>query len=98
MKIPMLTFLLATKNVYNVHLETCPNRLEMIDDDKQINEKIEDIFARHKIQKALKKKLARRFTCPYCKRVYASENLKHLLGCAKQNPDDLYKLKTFFAS
>ena len=86
------------KNLYKMHLEDCPNRPEMIDDDKKLNETIDEILERHKILKEEKKKLKNQFVCPYCQRVFASKNLKHLLGCAKSNPDDLEKLKGFFTT
>ena len=81
-------------NVYNHHLATCPNRPTIIDDDVQINEKIDEILARHEKLKAKAEKKA--FTCPYCAKVYKSGTLKHLLGCAKKNPEDAAKLKEFF--
>jgi len=33
---------------------------------------------------------------PYCNRKFKGENLKHLLGCAKANPEDKEKLQKFF--
>ena len=70
----------------------------MIDDDAEINEKIDDIIKRHEKLKEKKKQEARAFVCPYCGNAYKGENLKHLLGCAKQNLDDADKFKEFFAS
>ena len=87
-----------TKNVYKTHLETCPNRPSMIDDDKLLNEKIDSILARHEKLKAKAKKEASQFVCPYCSKTYTSQNLKHLLACVKKNPEGNEKLKAFFQS
>ena len=81
------------ENVYNYHLRTCPNVPPLVADDRELNEKIDEIIERHAKLKAEKKKLQNAFTCPYCQREYKGENLRHLLGCAKKNPGDEQKLK-----
>ena len=83
-------------NVYNAHLELCPNKRTMIEDDKQLNETLSEILARHIILQKQKKVEASKFKCTYCGRVFASENLSHLLGCAQANPDDREKLIAYF--
>ena len=87
----------SKENIYNHHLRTCPNQPAIIEDDRQLNLKIEEILKRHSKLKAEKKKEAAAFTCPYCGRFYKSENLRHLLGCAERNKGDLKKLQDFFA-
>jgi len=83
-------------NVYKAHLECCPNKPEIIEDDRKFNEKIDDIIARHVELKKQKKIAASKFTCPYCKRSFKSENLPHLLGCVQANPEDREKLQEYF--
>ena len=84
-------------NVYNHHLQVCQNKPAIVEDDQVINEKIDEILERHKRQKEENKKENKKFRCPYCTKTYASENLRHLLGCVKQNPDDREKLKAYFS-
>ena len=83
-------------NVYNHHLATCLNRPTIIDGDKNLNEKIDEILKRHKELKAEKKKEFLAFNCPYCNKQYTTENLRHLLGCALANPADKEKLRAYF--
>ena len=71
----------------------------MVKDDKEINDEIAEILARHKALKernSAKKKL---FVCPYCSKTYKSKAYigakKHLLSCAKQNKNQK-KLISFF--
>ena len=71
------------------------SRPGILKDDEEINEKIDDLLAKFKQIKAQKKKNLNAFKCPYCSRQYASENLKHLLGCAQTNPNDKQKLEDF---
>ena len=85
------------ENIYNFHLRPCPNKPAIIDDDKELNEKIDEILKRHEKLKVEKKKAEAAFECPYCSRVYKSENLRHLLGCAQKNPEHEKKLQDFFA-
>ena len=80
-------------DVYNQHLQECPNKPAMIEDDKKINETVDEIIKKHE---GLKSKTNTNFVCPYCGRKYKSENLKHLLGCVDKNPDDNEKLRAFF--
>ena len=59
-----------------------------------------------KLKEQQKKQRDSHATCPYgCgwstknkyRKAYVSENLRHLLGCVKQNPDDREKLKAYFS-
>ena len=88
----------SKETIYNYHLRTCPNVPPIVADDRELNEKIDEIIERHAKLKAEKKKLENAFTCPYCQREYKGENLRHLLGCEKMNPGHEQKLKDFFKS
>ena len=81
-----------------MHLDSCPNRPVILEDDKEINVKIDELLERHKILKEEKKKAESSFECPYCEKTYESENLPHLLGCAQKNPDDNEKLIAYFSA
>ena len=72
------------------------HRPQMIDDDKKINEKIDRIIAEQMQVKKVKAVAKKAFTCPYCSKQFKSENLRHLLGCAKANANDKEKLVAFF--
>ena len=84
-------------NIHNKHLLECPNKPSIVEDDRLINEKIDEILERHRLMKEQKKKEKIKFVCPYCSKTYASENLRHLLGCVKQNPNDREKLVLYFS-
>ena len=87
----------SKQNVYQEHLESCPNKPVIIQKDKELNVKIDEILKRHETLKNEKKKESAAFTCPYCGKEYKGENLRHLLGCAERHPGDEAKLKAFFS-
>ena len=79
------------------YVENNPNKSAIIQKDKELNVKIDEILKRHETLKNEKKKESAAFTCPYCGKEYKGENLRHLLGCAERHPGDEAKLKAFFS-
>ena len=70
------------RNVFNYHLATCDKRPAMVDDDKEINAKIDSIMTSVAKKKAEEEKKKKAFECPFCGAKYKAENLNHLLQCA----------------
>ena len=87
------------RNVYNYHLATCSERPRMIDDDLEINDKIDHIMKTVEKKKIEEERAKKAFQCPFCGAKYKNENLRHLVQCA-MNADDSGgmqgKLKSYF--
>ena len=87
------------RNVYNYHLATCSERPRMIDDDLEINAKIDHIMKTVEKKKIEEEKAKKAFQCPFCGAKYKNENLRHLLQCAMKADDSggmQGKLKSYF--
>ena len=54
----------------------------MIDDDREINEKIKDVMESVAKKKEAEEIAKKAFECPFCGAKFKGENLGHLLKCA----------------